>query len=223
MLSISFSSIRERIFSGDKMDSCSIFCITIEICLSFLLTRLDAQKPVSSDRLLGLLGANRKLQPAFFSYIEERKQIELSSSFPNGQVGPKMLREMLQNLSNVAEETANLWDLDGKSAPNLVGKWSAARSNAEAFAMQLNGDGSFVLVSVKNGKQSKAAGRFTFTGGQLALAVSDGGKLVGSAVEGDAVSTAKSGPNGARSCPAACPPAAAPATAAGPRTPATPV
>lgn len=61
----------------------------------------------------------------------------------------------------------------------LLGKWSAARSAKEAFAMQLNSDNSFVLVYVKDGKQSKSVGTFTTTGGQLTLTTSDGGKFAG--------------------------------------------
>ena len=64
-------------------------------------------------------------------------------------------------------------------ASNFVGKWSAARSQSEAFAMQLNTDGSFVLVFVKDGKQSKSSGKFTLGGNQLILTTSDGGKFTG--------------------------------------------
>ena len=64
-------------------------------------------------------------------------------------------------------------------ASNFVGKWSASRSQTEAFAMQLNNDGSFVLVFVKDGKQSKSSGKFTLGGNQLVLTTSDGGKFTG--------------------------------------------
>jgi uncharacterized protein (TIGR03066 family) len=64
-------------------------------------------------------------------------------------------------------------------ASNFVGKWSAARSQSEAFAMQLNTDGSFVLVFVKDGKQSKSSGKFTLGGNQMILTTSDGGKFTG--------------------------------------------
>ena len=45
--------------------------------------------------------------------------------------------------------------------------------------MQLNTDGSFVLVFVKDGKQSKSSGKFTLGGNQLVLTTSDGGKFTG--------------------------------------------
>jgi len=62
----------------------------------------------------------------------------------------------------------------------ILGRWSAARSAKEAFAMQLNADSSFVLVYVKDGKQSKSTGKYTLTGSQLSLATDDGGKFGGS-------------------------------------------
>jgi len=63
---------------------------------------------------------------------------------------------------------------------NLIGKWSAARSNKEAFALQLNSDGTFVLVYVKDGKQSRSTGKFALADGQLTLTTSDGSKFSGS-------------------------------------------
>ena len=103
----------------------------------------------------------------------------LFSTIPNGQVGPRMIREVLERLTTIAEETAPLWEIGGNSPANLVGKWSAARSASEAFALQLNTDGSFALVSVKDGKQGRSAGKFSLSGGQLVLATSEGGKLAG--------------------------------------------
>jgi len=61
----------------------------------------------------------------------------------------------------------------------VVGRWSAARSAKEAFAMLLNADNTFVLVYVKDGKQSKSTGKFTLTGSQLSLSTTDGGKFGG--------------------------------------------
>jgi hypothetical protein len=66
-----------------------------------------------------------------------------------------------------------------KAASPLTGKWSAARSAKEAFALLLKDDGTFVLVYVKDGKQTRSTGQFTLSGTQLTLAGSDGGKLAG--------------------------------------------
>ena len=65
------------------------------------------------------------------------------------------------------------------SANSLQGRWSASRSATEAFAMLLNGDGTFVLVSVSNGKQARSTGKFTLLNGQLTLETSNGGRLLG--------------------------------------------
>ena len=85
----------------------------------------------------------------------------------------------------VEAEEANLASAEAKAgdaaqSEGVVGKWSAARSKTEAFAMQLNSDGKFMLVAVKNGKETKSEGQFTFREGQLTLAAKDGGKLIGS-------------------------------------------
>jgi hypothetical protein len=66
------------------------------------------------------------------------------------------------------------------SSSGLMGKWSAARSAKEAFAMLLSTDGSFVLVYVKDGKQSRSTGKFTLQGSQLTLDSGSGTKIVGS-------------------------------------------
>jgi hypothetical protein len=65
------------------------------------------------------------------------------------------------------------------SNSSFVGKWAASRSQKEAFAMQLNQDGSFVLVYVKDGKQSRSTGKFTVGSNQLILTTTDGGKFSG--------------------------------------------
>lgn len=61
----------------------------------------------------------------------------------------------------------------------LVGRWSAARSKTEAFAMELKADGTFVLVHVNQGKQTRSTGKFVFSGNQLTLSGDDGSKLAG--------------------------------------------
>lgn len=66
----------------------------------------------------------------------------------------------------------------GSAAPSLIGKWSASRSDKEAFAIALNQDNSFVLVHIKDGKQNRSTGKFTLEGGQLTLTITAGSKLV---------------------------------------------
>ncbi len=193
------------------------------ILVEVTLTQIDPQKPLAADRLLALLDANRQLQPAFFAFASDSRQLQFCTSFPNGEAGPKMIRGLLDQLTGVAEQTAGIWDTTGKAKatsaanqtaapvqpnnanqanaaiqPNattqataaiqsneangetsLVGRWSAARSATDAFAMQLNADGSFVLVSVKDGNQTRSTGKFTLGGGQLTLATAEGRRLAG--------------------------------------------
>jgi uncharacterized protein (TIGR03066 family) len=184
-----------------------------KVRLEMQLTDLQGQSAPASERLMGLLAANRDFQPMFFTFSDKRKRIELVSSLPNGQVS-ESLRDELNKMAAIAESTTSLWESTttttapaapatstpstqptfnnlaanrpaqspataGSSSSNLVGKWAAARSQSEAFAMQLNSDGSFVLVFVKDGKQSKSNGKFTVGGNQLTLTTSDGGKFAG--------------------------------------------
>ncbi len=65
------------------------------------------------------------------------------------------------------------------TAAALQGRWAASRSATEAFAMQLNNDSTFVLVSVIHGKQLRSSGKFALANGQLTLDGSDGVKIVG--------------------------------------------
>ena len=53
------------------------------------------------------------------------------------------------------------------------------RPLAEAFAIQLNANSTFVLVYVKDGKQTRSTGQFTLAGSTLTLSGSDGVKFNG--------------------------------------------
>ncbi len=66
------------------------------------------------------------------------------------------------------------------SASSLHGRWSSSRSATDAFAILLNADNTFVLVSVKAGKQARSTGKFTFLSNLLTLEGSDGSRLSGS-------------------------------------------
>jgi uncharacterized protein (TIGR03066 family) len=170
-----------------------------QIRLAMTLSQFEAGKQPTSSQLLALLGANREHQPAFFSFSEKRRQIELFLSIPNEQVTPRLLREELRRAASIAESTASLWEIStlpaatttapttkvanttatqAQVAPvagnGLVGKWSAARSSTQAFAMQFKSDGTFILVSVINGKQNKANGKFTVAANQLTLTTDSG-------------------------------------------------
>ena len=65
-------------------------------------------------------------------------------------------------------------------ASTFIGRWSASRASNEAFAILFDASGSFVLVSIKDGKQAKSSGKFTVNGAQLTLEGTDGTRLNGS-------------------------------------------
>jgi len=65
-------------------------------------------------------------------------------------------------------------------AKSLHGRWSASRSATDAFAILLNDDNTFVLVSVTGAKQARSTGKFTFLSNLLTLEGSDGSRLGGS-------------------------------------------
>lgn len=62
---------------------------------------------------------------------------------------------------------------------SFTGRWSASRASNEAFAILFEANGSFVLVSIKDGKQAKSSGKFTVVGSQLTLEGTDGVRLSG--------------------------------------------
>ena len=199
----------------------------------FVLTKLEGGKQLKAEQLAGLLGANRDLRPAMFTMADSGKRIELYLALPNEQISPKALRDSLQTLAGVAEQTAGLWEVtaasagnnssksndspNGRPAPNgqngqngangqvakqdapaakpvpnspppvtsapsaasgLLGKWSAAVGEKDAMALLLKADGSFVLAQVKDGKQGRVAGTFTFANGLLTLTGTDGTKII---------------------------------------------
>ena len=64
-------------------------------------------------------------------------------------------------------------------SPAFTGRWSASRAANEAFAILFDANGSFVLVSIKDGKQAKSSGKFTVVGSLLTLEGTDGTRLNG--------------------------------------------
>jgi hypothetical protein len=195
--------------------------------ISVILLLGDSVKGLDSGRLLTLMNINSKVRPAVFSFSEKRGRVELLLTLPNGGTNLRQLRDGIDNLAKLAENTSSVWDVPppadaktqsppagqtpptaqsppanqnqqppavaGKPAPpsqpqaspparqgvSLVGKWSAAKAQNEAFAIALNGDGTFVLVYVKDKKQSKSTGKFIISGNQLTLTTTEGGKFVG--------------------------------------------
>lgn len=193
-----------------------------KIIILVRLLDLTGKPALPADRLLALLSAGRELRPASFTYSDKNKRLELLVTIDNDAISPRMLREELRRLAQIADSTSGLWDMTAAgnvatSAPtapaagtrpssqnitintaknpsqpsaaappataaaggSLLGKWSAARSAKEAFAIQLNADNTFVLVYVKDGKQSRSSGKYSLSGSQLTLSGSDGTQFSG--------------------------------------------
>ena len=158
-----------------------------------LLSTAKEQQPIPNDKLLGLLEANRKFHPAYFAYSTKHRRFELYRVLKNQQVTSDAIRNEIDRLTQIAQETQDLWNLDSsgsspkptqtepqaKPAGSLVGTWAASRSDQEAFAIQFTADGKFNLVYVNQGKQTKSSGKFTRDGDALTLEGTDGFRLSG--------------------------------------------
>ena len=159
-----------------------------------ILGGVEDQKKVATDKLLGLLDANRKYAPTSFAFSSKRKRFELYHLMKNRRLSGRILRDEIDRLAKIATETESLWQQktgSGKKSTDpqaqtpstrstLTGKWSATRSATEAFAIQFNGDGTFVLVYVNSSKQNRSTGKYTLSGETLTLEGQQGFRLTGS-------------------------------------------
>ncbi len=169
-----------------------------QLMVALLLSSIANENQIPQDKLLELLQANRQYAPSSFGYSAKRKRTELYHVVKNQQISGQKLREEIDRLAQIASETAKLWNFTAQSqAPStspaqtpadtpkvsssLTGKWVATRSANEAFAIQFNADGTFLLAYVNNGSQTRSTGKFTLSGQQLVLegSGSDGFRLAG--------------------------------------------
>lgn len=160
---------------------------------------------LTSEILLKMMEASQKHAPFVFSYKGDRKRTELYTVVRNQNLSGTELRDTINRMAIVAKENASIWAKADTSeqtasatptAPNpsstpetpvapatpaveLTGVWSAEKSTSEAFAVQFNADGSFNLVYVNKGNQTKSSGKFTVAADQLTLNGADGMKLTG--------------------------------------------
>jgi len=79
----------------------------------FVLAKLEKDKRFTVEQLAGMLTANRDLRPAIFALADGGRRLELHLGIPNEQISPKSLRDNLQSLASVAENTAQLWETAG--------------------------------------------------------------------------------------------------------------
>ncbi|MEO2013397.1 MAG: hypothetical protein ABGZ53_03400 [Fuerstiella sp.] len=168
------------------------------------LSVIKDEKQLSTATLLQLMSASQKHAPSQFTYSAKRHRTELSTFMTGNRLTGQQLRDEINRLAILAKETSAIWaaadsrtDSDKpspdvtktKAAPSTLpdsgsqqsfsGTWSAIRSDTEAFAVAFKADGTFNLVYVNNGRQTKTSGKFSITNGSLTLAGSDGVRLVG--------------------------------------------
>jgi hypothetical protein len=154
----------------------------------------DVAKELPAKTLLGMMAASQKNAPALFAYHAKRERTELSQLVKNQALTGQILRDEINRLAILAKDTAALWNLQSETTAEpeqkttdkpqpttttFVGKWSAARSATEAFAVEFATDGTFNIVYINNGKQTKTSGKFTTSAGSLSLEGTDGVKLEG--------------------------------------------
>lgn len=163
----------------------------------------DVEKELTNAQLLKMMRASQDNAPMMFVYNADRKRTEVSFTMQNLNVTGQMLRDTINRMAVTAKNNADMWaNAEQKSATNpkvstpapstptvpttptvsattLQGKWTAARSQNEAFGVEFKTDGTFNLVYINNGKQSKSAGQFTIQAGSLKLNGNDGMKLEG--------------------------------------------
>lgn len=164
-----------------------------QLTLALLLSSTKDEGVIPKSKLLELLEANRRYAPAFFGYSAKNKRTELYHILENREINARKLADEIRGLAEIAIETEKLWDFGGaasasspaatpapeSTSPSLVGRWSASRSKTEAFAIHFKADNTFLLVYVKDGKQTRSTGKFTVKGKKLSLEGKDGFRLSG--------------------------------------------
>ncbi len=154
---------------------------------------------VTTDALLGLLSSGDVTSGAFFAYDSKTKLVQVRTSIQNRAITARQLKADLLHLASLAEKHAGVWSkLNAKPATktagatatgsnataanvpatnatnlSIVGRWAAALSSGESFAMEFGADSTFKLVTIKSGKSSVSKGKTTRVGNQLTLAGDD--------------------------------------------------
>lgn len=168
------------------------------------LRTIKDRSELTADILLKMMAASRRRAPVVLTYSETRERTEACVVLRNANLTGQILRDEINRIAIAARDEAKLWSAPEKSeeqAPStdesttsarpsespdvsnpstvLLGRWSAAKSATEAFAIEFKSDATFRLVYVNNGKQTLSNGRFEIKADQLTLDGTDGLKLVG--------------------------------------------
>ncbi|MEZ6128161.1 MAG: hypothetical protein R3C59_05740 [Planctomycetaceae bacterium] len=179
---------------------------TVNIVLG-LSTIKDVSKELTSETLLKFMTASQNHAPAIFSYHSRRQRTELSVVVKNQDLTGQSLRDEINRLAVIARDNEVMWDnsqaadkakptAPAPAAPaptttptqttptqtdseKLTGRWSAARSDKEAFAVEFTAGGTFKLVYINDGQQTRSSGTFRVAEELLTLTGTDGLKLQG--------------------------------------------
>ena len=189
-----------------------------------VLSVLEENETISTDKLISLMDANRGNSSVFFAFSKKQRRIELHRIVKNQALTPTRLKEELIDLLRVAQQSRDVWaseqteqqtpqqqetpatpaetapETQPEAKPNpaptqnaqaqpqprrntlelgLIGQWTAARSKTEAFALRLDDEGTFALVTVINGKTSQSKGTYRIDSNKLTLKDEKGTQLAG--------------------------------------------
>lgn len=158
----------------------------------------DIAKELPAAKLLEMMQISQDNAPVLFAYHSQRERTEVSSTLRNRGLTGESLRDEVNRLAIVGKKHETTWSAKEKtqeapqqetppqknSSPavpaSLVGRWSAARSATEAFAIEFTSRQTFSLVYVNNGQQTKSSGTYRLGNGSLSLIGSDGTQTKGS-------------------------------------------
>ena len=156
----------------------------------------DVARELPASLLLKMMATSQKNSPSLLSYSASRKRTEVSLMLKNQNLSGQMLRDEINRLAVMANKSKDLWSAKKTtdqsvnrtekqpqgpvaSVTTLAGKWSASRSDKEAFAVEMTTAGAFNLVYIKNGAQTKSSGSFAVSASKLTLTGGKGLKLEG--------------------------------------------
>lgn len=173
---------------------------TVSIVLG-LATVKDVGKELTAEKLLKMMETSQNNAPTMFVYNSSRQRVEVSKTMQNLNLTGQLLRDTINQMAILAKSNSAMWanaEQKPVATPNtkltttptaptsvsvaattLEGKWTAARSDKEAFGIEFKSDRTFSLVYINDGQQSKSAGQFTITNDTLSLTGNDGLKLAG--------------------------------------------
>lgn len=173
---------------------------TVSIVLG-LATVKDVSKELTTAKLLKMMETSQNNAPTMFVYNSDRKRTEAAKTMQNLNLTSQRLRDTINQMAILAKANSEMWanaeqtststpDANSATTPTataptsvstttLQGKWTASRSDKEAFGIEFKSDRTFSLVYINNGQQSKSAGQFTMTSDSLSLTGNDGLKLAG--------------------------------------------